>query len=58
MKSLQDDWLTVLASIACSVFVAGVGWGRVKGELKYLNHRLTRIESMFKLKLKDDENAH
>jgi hypothetical protein len=57
-----DLWITVLisacsfiASVGASAFIAGIGWGKVQGDIKSLNEKVARIEGMFTLRLRDDD---
>jgi hypothetical protein len=34
--------------------VAGIGWGKVQGDIKNLNEKVSRIEGMFTLTIKKD----
>jgi hypothetical protein len=56
-----DLWITILisictfiASLGASAFVAGIGWGKVQGDIKNLNEKVSRIEGMFTLTIKKD----
>lgn len=57
-----DLWVTILisvcsfiASVGASAFIAGIGWGKVQGDIKSLNEKISRIEGMFTLRLRDHE---
>lgn len=51
--------VTIMVSVASSMFVAGTRWGRVESEVRLISDRLAKIEGMFTLQLKSDEhNAH
>jgi hypothetical protein len=45
--------ITFLASIGTSAFIAGSRWGTISQEMRSVNDRLSRIEGMFTLTLKD-----
>lgn len=45
---------TFLSSVGVSAFIAGMRWGRVLQELRYVDNRLTKIEALFDYQLKRD----
>jgi hypothetical protein len=45
---------TVIMSMAGSAFIAGARWGRLQSEMATISNRLSRIEGMFTLSLKDN----
>lgn len=45
--------VTLVLSVASSMFVAGTRWGRVESEVRLMSDRLAKIEGMFTLRLKD-----
>lgn len=56
-----DLWVTILisacsfvASVGASAFIAGIGWGKVQGDIKSLSEKVSRIEGMFTLTIKKD----
>lgn len=49
---------TFMFSVGISTFIAGVRWGGVQQELRAVESRLTRIEGMFELKLRQDERRN
>jgi hypothetical protein len=58
-----DLWITILisictfiTSIGASAFIAGIGWGKVQGDIKSLNEKVARIEGMFTLTLRDTDD--
>jgi hypothetical protein len=60
-----DIWVTVLisvcsfiASVGASAFIAGIGWGKVQGDIKSLNEKVARIEGMFTMRLKEPGDGH
>jgi hypothetical protein len=40
---------TFVCSVGSSMFIAGTRWGEVRGEMRYMNDRLAKIEGMFTL---------
>jgi hypothetical protein len=42
-------------SLAGSMFVAGSRWGRVESDVRIMADRLAKIEGMFTLRLRDDD---
>lgn len=49
--------MTVMISVASSMFVAGTRWGRVESEVRLMSDRLAKIEGMFTLQLKKNEHS-
>jgi hypothetical protein len=47
--------ITFVASITTSAFIAGSRWGTISQEMRSMNDRLSRIEGMFTLTVKDRE---
>lgn len=43
---------TFVCSVGVSAFIAGMRWGRVLQELRYVDNRLTKIEALFDYQLK------
>jgi hypothetical protein len=49
--------VSFLASVFVSIFIAGSRWGEIKADLRLMADRITRIEGMFTLRLREDYNA-
>ncbi len=50
--------ITFLVSVSTSMFVAGMRWQEVHGDIRQMADRLAKIEGMFTLKLRDHDNDH
>jgi hypothetical protein len=57
MQNLLPEILIGIASFICSIcgamFVAGMRWGQVTGDIRNMSDRLAKIEGMFTLRLRD-----
>ena len=45
----------VIASITVSAFISGTRWGAIQQDVRGMADRLAKIEGMFTLRLKDNE---
>jgi len=45
---------TFISSISASMFIAGMRWGQVTGDIRAISDRLAKIEGMFTLQLRQD----
>lgn len=52
------DALTLVLSIVCSIFVAGVRWGAVNKDIEYIKRDLETIRSLFQLTLAASPAIH
>ncbi len=50
--------VTFIISVGTSMFIAGMRWQEVHGDLRQMADRLAKIEGMFTLKLRDHDNEH
>lgn len=57
MTSLMVQTITEVAtfviSVGASAFIAGMRWGIVSRDLSNMGNRLSKIEGMFEMKLKE-----
>jgi len=45
----------VVASVTVSAFISGTRWGAIQQDVRSMADRLAKIEGMFTLRLKDNE---
>ena len=45
----------VIASVTVSAFISGTRWGAIQQDVRSMADRLAKIEGMFTLRLKDNE---
>jgi hypothetical protein len=47
----------VVASVTVSAFVSGTRWGQMQGDMRLMADRLAKIEGMFTLRLRDNDEG-
>lgn len=50
------DVATFVISIGVSAFIAGSRWGGLQQDMRAISDRLAKIEGMFELRLRQEEN--
>lgn len=50
-------FVTFVSSVCVSAFVSGMHWGEIKGDVSSIKDRLSKIEGMFTLRLRDSDRA-
>jgi hypothetical protein len=49
--------ITTLSSVLISAFISGMHWGELRGDVRSINERLAKIEGMFTLRIRHEDNA-
>jgi len=49
-----SDFITFILSMLITLFIAGMRWGEIRGDVSELKHDVAEIKGMFSLKLRDE----